>query len=344
MKNTKRFLALLVCIAMLFSFAACSAKGTNDETKPNENESTQSLIPDVEVNIAALKGPTGIGLSGFFQKSDKLTLSEKFNVTIAGSPNEIPPMIIKGETDIAACPINMASMLYKKTNGKVKIIAVNTLGVLSILENGDSIKSIKDLKGKKLAATGQGATPEYILNFILKSNGLDPEKDVEITYYQDHAELAALLVSGKVSLAMLPQPQVTVAMTKKPELRKAIDLTQEWNTATDNKYPLAQGCLVVRSEFLDEHPEAVNAFLKAYEKSCEFTLNSLSEAANAVAQQGILPNAQIAQKAIPDCNIVYLINDEMKSAAQGTLKVLFDANPASVGGALPDDNFYYINK
>lgn len=337
MKKLAKLISLLICAAMLFSFAAC----TSDQENDNNTTTAQASVDNTTVNVAALKGPTGMGMSGLIKDDGQ------FKVSIAASPDEIAPMIIKKEADIVACPLNLASVLYKKTNGGVKMIAVNTLGVLSVLENGDTVKSVADLKGKKIGATGQGATPEYILNYILTANGIDPEKDVEITYYQEHAELATMLLEGKVNIAMLPQPNVTTVLVQNPTIRTALDLTEEWEKATaqsGKQTSLAQGCLVVRTEFLNEHPEAVKAFLNAYKESVDFTNQKPDEAAEVIASSGILPKAQIALKAIPNCNIVYIDSDEMATIAKANLEVLFKANPASVGGAMPDDNFYYTEK
>ena len=336
MKKLTKLLSLLICAALLFSFAACNSEQTNDET------TTQAAVVDnTTVNVAALKGPTGMGMSGLIKEDGQ------FKVSIAASPDEIAPLIMKKEADIVACPLNLASVLYKKTNGGVKMIAINTLGVLSILENGETVKSVADLKGKKIGATGQGATPEYILNYILTSNGIDPENDVEITYYQEHAELATMLLEGKVDIAMLPEPNVTTVLAKNPNIRTALDLTREWARATaqsGKQTSVAQGCLVVRTEFLDEHPEAVKAFLKAYRDSVDFTNRKPEEAAEVIASSGIIPKAEIALKAIPNCNIVYIDSDDMLKIAKANFEVLYNANPASVGGAMPDDNFYYTEK
>lgn len=334
MKLMSKILSLLLCAALIFSFAACTSE-------PEDETTTTPAEENVTVNITALKGPTGMGMSGLIKDGGR------FKVSIASSPDEIAPLVIKGEADIVACPLNLASALYKKTNGGVKMIAVNTLGVLSVLENGDTVKSVADLKGKKIGATGQGSTPEYILNYILTANGIDPQKDVEITYYQEHAELATMLLEGKVDIAMLPEPNVTTVLTKNPDIRTALDLTEEWEKATaqnGSQTSLAQGCLIVRSEFLNEHPETVKAFLAAYKKSVEFTNSNIEDAAAVIESSGILPSAQIAAKAIPNCNIVYIDSDEMVSVAKSNLEVLFNANPASVGGAMPDDNFYYTGK
>ena len=226
MKKFTKILSLLLCLAMVFSFAACTGK-TDDSATTTEETVPADTTP---INITTLKGPTGMGMAKLI--SDK---NAQYNISIVTAATEIAPLIIKGEADIAACPLNLAAAIYKKTGGKVKMIAINTLGVLSILENGESIKSVADLKGKKIGATGQSATPEYVLNYILEANGIDPKKDVEITYYTDHAELATLMATGKIDIAMLPEPNVTTVMAKNSSVRKALDLTEEWENATAAK-------------------------------------------------------------------------------------------------------------
>lgn len=215
MKKFTKILSLLLCLAMIFSFAACAGK-TDDSATTTEETVPADTTP---INITTLKGPTGMGMAKLI--SDK---NAQYNISIATAATEIAPLIIKGEADIAACPLNLAAAIYKKTGGKVKMIAINTLGVLSILENGESIKNVADLKGKKIGATGQSATPEYVLNYILEANGIDPKKDVEITYYTDHAELATLMATGKIDIAMLPEPNVTTVMAKNSSVRKALRL------------------------------------------------------------------------------------------------------------------------
>lgn len=338
MKKFTKILSLLLCLAMVFSFAACTGK-TDDSATTTEETVSADTTP---INITTLKGPTGMGMAKLI--SDK---NAQYNISIATAATEIAPLIIKGEADIAACPLNLAAAIYKKTGGKVKMIAINTLGVLSILENGESIKSVADLKGKKIGATGQSATPEYVLNYILEANGIDPKKDVEITYYTDHAELATLMATGKIDIAMLPEPNVTTVMAKNNSVRKALDLTEEWEKATaakGEKTSLAQGCLIVRAEFLEAHPNAVKAFLAAYKESVDFVNGNTEKAAQMIADAGIVPNAQIAAKALPNCNIVYMTGDEMIKTAKANFDVLFKADPTSVGGAMPGDDLYYTGK
>lgn len=294
-----------------------------------------------KLNVAALKGPTGMGMVGLMQADEQGQTAGDYAVTLAATPDEISGKLITGETDIAAAPINLAAALYNKTEGKVKIIAINTLGVLYILENGDSVHSIADLVNVKLYATGQGATPEFVLNYLLEKNGILGK--VETDYMAEHAELAALLVSGEtdVNVAMLPEPNVTVSLMKNKNLRIALNLTEEWNKVSGGT-PLVQGCIVARSDVLEQRPEAVAKFLEEYAASTAFANEKVDESAALMETYGILPSAAAAKAAIPNSNIVCITGADMKESAQAMLQVLFDADPKSVGGKLPDDAFYYV--
>ena len=220
--------------------------------------------------------------------------------------------------------------------------AVNTGGVLYILENGNTINSVEDLRGKKIYATGQASTPEYILNYVLSKNGIDPASDVEIEYLAEHSELAASLASESVAIGMLPEPQVTAALAKGGDnLRIALNLTEEWKNVAGDESSLLQGCIAVRSEFAESYPDVVEAFLKEYEASVQYAVNNQEEAAELIAANEIIASAEVAKKALPNCNIIYLDGSEMKKQLSGFLQVLYDANPSSIGGALPEDDFYY---
>lgn len=294
-----------------------------------------------KLNVAALKGPTGMGLVQLVQADEKGETAVDYTITFASAPDEISGKLVTGEVDIAAAPINLAAALYNKTEGKVKLIAINTLGVLYILENGNSIKNVVDLAKVKLYVTGQGATPEFVLNELLEQNGVLGA--VETEYMAEHAELVALLASGEggVKVAMLPEPNVTVAMLKNKDLRIALDLTEEWNKVSGGT-KLVQGCIVVRTDVLEQQPEAVTAFLEEYAASTAFTNEHAEEAAALMETYGILPNAAAAKAAIPKCNIVCITGEEMKASASNMLQMLFRADPKSVGGKLPDDAFYFV--
>ena len=292
----------------------------------------------------ALKGPTAMGMVKFMDDSDAGNAGDyDYNFTIAAAIDEVTPKLVQGEADIAAVPANMASVLFNNTKGGVEVLAVNTLGVLYIVENGDTVHSVEDLRGKTIYASGKGATPEYGLNYVLSQNGIDPEKDVTIEWKSEHTECLAALTSSDNAIAMLPQPFVTTAQTKSENIRVALDLTEEWDeiqAESDAPSTLVTGVVVGRTEFVAEHPEAVSAFLEHYRASVEYVNANVDEAAQLVGQYEIVA-AEVAQKALPECNIVFIEGVEMKDSLSGYLSVLFEQNPKSVGGALPDDAFYY---
>ena len=289
--------------------------------------------------VAALKGPTAMGMVKMMSDAP-----DAYDFTISAAIDEITPKLVKGEVDIAAVPANMASVLYNNTEGAVRVLAVNTLGVLYIVENGDSgVESIADLKGRTLYASGKGASPEYALNYLLTQNGLDPETDVTVEYKSEHAECLASLLANEGSLALLPQPFVTTAQMKQPTVQVALDLNDEWaqvQEASDSPSMLITGVVVARSAFIDENPDAVNAFLDAYAQSVAYANEHADETAALIGQYDIIAE-EVARAALPQCAIVCIEGEEMAEALSGYLKVLYDQNPASVGGALPDEAFYY---
>ena len=260
---------------------------------------------------------------------------------MAASANELNPLFLKGELDILAVPANLGSVLYNKTQGGVKMLAVSTLGVLYMVEKGgETVTDIQSLAGKTIYATGKGATPEYALTYLLARNGLELGKDVNVEWKSEPTEIVAQMAAQDSAVAMLPQPFVVVAMGQVEGLRVALDLTEQWN-ALGGDSQLITAVLLVRSEFLDQHPQAVARFMEEYAASAAFVNDQPAEAAVLVEKYGIV-KAAVAEKAIPACNIVCLTGDDMKTAASGYLQVLFDQNPESVGGKLPGDDFYWM--
>lgn len=287
---------------------------------------------DTAIRIAALKGPTGMGIVKLMGED-----YPNYDITIESAPDNVTAKFINNEIDVAAVPVNLASVLYSKLDKDVVVLGVTTLGVLYVLENGNTIQSFTDLAGMSIGATGEASTPEYILNYLLEKNGIKDE--VEVTYQAEHAALGTLLASGEETVGMLPEPNVTATMAQNPDLRIALDLTAEWNKVCDTQ--LVQGVLIARKGFVNEHPAAIKQLLKDYKASSEFVVNNIDDAAALIVEAGILPSEAIAKKAIPNCNIVFITGADMKSAVNNMLTVLFDANAKSVGGALPEDDFYY---
>ncbi|MBO4884830.1 MAG: ABC transporter substrate-binding protein [Clostridia bacterium] len=293
------------------------------------------------VRIASLKGPTSMGLVKLMDANDKGESAQSYEFTLSGTANEIVPLLTRGELDIAMVPCNLASVLYNNTQGKVKVVAVNTLGVLYVVENGEEIQSVADLAGKTVYSTGKGTTPEFALNYILASNGLDPENDLTIEYKSEATEVLAALTGDAAGIGVLPQPYVTAALAQNESLRVALNLTEEWDKVSEDSRMIT-GVAVARAAFIEENPEALAAFLEEYAASVEYVNANVEEAAQWIADLGIVAKAPIAQKALPACNIVYIDGEEMKTAVSGYLAALFDQNPEAVGGQLPDEAFYYI--
>ncbi len=339
----KKILSLAMSLAMIFSLAACSP-AENSSSTPSSSESSQSSAPaeKIQISVAALKGPTAIGMVEMMHNAQEGTTANDYQFTLAGAPEELVGKIVQGEFDIAAVPTNLASTLYNKTEGGVQLAALNTLGVLYIVENGDTIHSMADLAGKTIYATGAGSTPEFALNYLLEQNGLQAGTDVQVEYKTEHSELATLLASGQADIALLPQPFVTSVLNQNEQVRVALDLTEEWEKATQGASVLTMGCVVVQKSFAEEHPEALAQFMAEYEASVNFVNDPVNlETAAQYTEDFDIIAAAVAQKAIPQCNIVFMTGEEMQQATQGFLEVLFEADPASVGGKLPDEGFYY---
>lgn len=306
----KKLLAILTLAVMLFAVGCAAA-------------------PAEPVNIAALKGPTGMGISYMMEDTDK------YNVELQDAPDVVVGKFINGEIDIAAVPLNLAAVLYNKTEGNVVLLNLDTLGVLYILENGDSIQSLADLAGKTIYASGEGATPQYVLDYLLAQNGLTDK--VTVKYVGEHTALAAMVASGEAQIALLPEPFVSAVTVKNPDVRVALDLNTAWEEASGTK--LVMGVYIASRTFYNEHPDQVKAFLADYAASVE-KVNTSADAAQKIADLGIVGSAAIATQAIPRSYIVSITGEEAKTAASAVLNVLFTANPKSVGGKLPGDDLY----
>ena len=346
----KKAISFILALAMLLALTACGA-GAKTEAQPSVQTETAEPeavpaepAPEVEktdVNVFVLTGPTGIGAVNMWDKAEQGEGLENYHFTAVAAPTEIVAKISGGEADIAAVSTNLASTLYHKTNGGVVILAVNTLGVLNVLDNtGAEIGSMADLKGRHIVTTGQGANPEYIINYLLRESGLDPEKDVSIEFKADGSELVTVWATDPEAAIIAPQPVATAIKGKYEGSALALSLTDEWEKVSPDS-ELMMGCMIVRRAFLDEHPEAVATFLANYEASVS-AANADPETTGALCEQyGIVAQAKMAQAAIPNCNLCYITGEALRSGLTGYLQVLLDADPTSVGGALPDDDFWY---
>ncbi len=324
---------------------AAKTEAPATEAPATEAPTTAQPAEKTTVRLGLLAGPTGMGAARLLSESAHDNTFNHYERTLFSAPDQITAKIISGELDIAAVPTNLAAVLYQKTNGGVQLLALNTLGVLHLLTaEGETISSVEDLKGKTVYSSGQAAVPEYVLDYILDSAGIRDE--VEVIYEAEHDAVIAALASGKAKIAVLPEPKVTAAMMQIEGLTKALDLTAEWDKAAAKagaSSVLSMGCVVVRTEFARENDAAVKGFLSDYKSSIEFMKDpaNADAAASLCEQFQIIPKAAVAKKALPGSNLYFAAGAEMKAQIAPFYEVLFGFAPASVGGALPDDAFYY---
>ena len=345
MKSLKKYISIILVLSLvLAAFSGCTQK--NNEAPANNAvngaENTTNTVPKepATIRIGSLTGPTTIGLVKLLSDAEEGKTENKYVSTIAGSADELTPLMIKGELDALVGPPNLAAVLYSKTEGKVQMAAITTLGVLSIMTADENVKTWADLKGRVIYATGKGSTPEYNLRYLLTKNGLDPDKDVTIEFKTEPAEVLALYETsgGSSFIAMFPQPYATVASTKYPELKRVLDLASEWEKLGEGK--MVTACLMVRKDFADENPDAVATLLKEYEASANWVNANVDQAAE-LTEKYINIKAAVAKKAISLCSVVCISGSEMKASASAYLNVLYGFKPAAVGGSLPADDFYF---
>lgn len=286
------------------------------------------------MDIATLNGPTGMGMTKVIADQN-----QNYHITIYQSPDEITGKIISGELEIACVPSNLAAVLNTKTKQNICLLGVNTLGVLYLVEKGESLTDLSDLKGKKILASGQGSTPEYILNQLLEGAGLQVGKDVEVQYFSNHTEVINALLAEESTIALLPEPHVTIAMTKAPEVKRAIDLNAAWEKQEGTNLPM--GVMIARADFIKEHPDEIESFLEDYLESVTFVNTEPVEAAQMMAEVGLFEKAEIAEKAIPNAHIVWEQGQEARNDLEAFYNILKDENPKAIGGNLPDESFYY---
>lgn len=321
----KRGLIWILAILLLLSaLCGCAAK-------PAE---------PVTVRLGGLKGPTSMGMVKLLSDAEQGETENAYEFEMAAAADELTPKLLKGELDVLAAPLNLCAILSANSDGAAQLLAINTLGVLSIVENGgEEIGSWEDLRGQTIYATGKGTTPEYALRYLLAQYGLDPDTDITLEWKSEPSEVVAQLAALDYGVAMLPQPFVTAAMAQLPALRVAMDLTEEWDKLENGSRLLTAG-LLVRREFAEAHPEVIAVFLKEYAASVDYINENVAEGAALVEQYDIV-KAAVAEQAIPSCHVVCITGEEMKTAASGYYQVLFDQNPASIGGTMPGDGFYY---
>lgn len=354
MKN--RIFALLLAAVMVFGLFGCAtsdspstapstepstAPSVEPSTEPSAEPSEEPVVPS-NIRIAAMKGPTALGLLELMQRSDNAETTDNYEFTLAGAPTEVTGDIIQGNFDVAVVPTNLVATLYNKTEGKVRLVANVTLGTLYLVTTRDDISSVADLADKTVWSTGQGSTPEYAINYILNAVGISDS--VTVNYAEEASAVAGLFASGECDTAVLPQPFVASLLKQNENVHVALDLTEEWQAVSSNGSGLVMSGVLVQQAFIDEHPDALTRMMADYEQSVKWVTDeaNLDGAAELAVDYGIVGAAPIAKAALPECNIVFESGESMKTLSSGFIQVLFESNPQSVGGKLPGDDFYYV--
>ncbi|MCR4817845.1 MAG: PhnD/SsuA/transferrin family substrate-binding protein [Fretibacterium sp.] len=293
------------------------------------------------VRVLCLRGPTGMGLAKLMEDAASGKTENTYTFRVASAPEEIVAALARGEADIAAMPTNMAAILWNRLKGDLCLISINTLGALSILEKGDAIRTFADLRGRTLLAAGRGASPEFALNYLLRQNGLEPGRDCRIEWLSEHAEVLSRLNAEKGDACLLPYPFAAAALTRIEGLREALSLAEEWKRVGGGSQ-LVMGVYAARRSYAGAHRAETAAFLGEAGRSAEYVSAHPAEGAQLIVKHGIFDNAMLVERAIPHCGITALAGQAMREAAEGYLRVLFEAEPRSVGGALPDSAFYSL--
>lgn len=345
MKKLRKIISVVMIIAFIF-LVGCNGDVPNTNDIDNNNLSDENLKNDNDddvkkekenVTIAGLKGPTSIGMIKMIDEKSLNDNSYNVEYIQESAPDALTAKIINGDIQISSVPINLASVLYNKSNKAIQIVAVNTVGNLYIV-GSDDISNLEELNDKVVGMSGKGSTPDYAMNYIINKNNLS---DVELDYNQDHATLAQKVIAGDTKIALLPQPFATQVTMKNEDVKTLIDLNESWKNVTNDESKLYTGCLIINKEFAENNKEFVEEFLLEYENSVKWVLENPEEASQLVEKNEVMQGAKLIEKAIPYCGITYEFASDIKESLDSFYKILFEFNEASVGGSLPDEEFYY---
>ena len=355
MKIKNKSLVLILALALV----GCGNQGqtNNENTEIEQKEDTSSKTEDsnevkeekveddnqedakhYDANLSMLAGPTSVGAINMVEESKNGESNFTINESVDGAPDALVPKLVSGQADLAIIPANLAATLYNKTEGKVKVLATNSLGVLYVVTKGDvEINSIEDLAnyGEEILASGKGATPEIAINKILEANGYSSE-NLNINYLAQANEAAQKLIAGEAKVAILPEPMVSSVLIKAEDAKVAIDLNELYEKAAG--YPLISSVLVGRSEYLATID--VEKLLETFKDSIEKAKANPEETAALLEKYDIMP-APVAKKAIPNLALEYIDGDRLKEMMAKHLEDLNNTNPQLIGGSIPEDDFYF---
>lgn len=333
MKMTRRIVALLTALILVFTLAACGKEPepvtTTTEVYPD------MLVRDEKINVACFRAGSAVSLT-----HARATKEDACVITFSNSVDEITSLIKSGKADIAALPLNTAAQLYNKTNGGIKIMSITALNSLYLVEKGDIIKKLSDFKGKTVVTSGKGTVFDYYLLYVLKESGIDPETDITIRYLDTYDDVVAD-AKGENSSGLCVVPCNYACEILYAE--KGYDTVESFTNILKLKTEMvfAAECLAVRTEYLEAHPDLVEEFLDFADMSATF-ITSSARAGLYLIDAKLFADEEKALANVFNCNPVCIQGDELVTLASENLKFLYELDPDSVGGALPDENIYYV--
>ena len=336
----KKWLAGLLAGVMTLSLVGCGGQQTQDAQTQQPTDAVEAGYEEgLTTRVAALKGPTAMGLVCLMDENEGDTAHYSFDLYTAG--DEIVPLIAKGEVDIALIPTNLAATLYQKTEGGVQVLDVNAGNVLYVVSHDETLTDLSGLKGKTVYMTGKGTSPDWTLQYLLKKAGMS-ESDLTIEFKSEATEVVSALAQDAAAVGILPQPFATVAMMQDQEMSVNFPLENAWTEYSPDGSGIATGVTIVRKAFAEEHPAAVAQFVLDHQASVQSAEEDPASAAALIEEYGIV-KAAVAQQVIENFNpMVATTGEAMQTWVSGYLEMLYEIAPDAVGGKLPDEGFYYL--
>lgn len=336
----KKWLAGLLAGVMTLSLVGCGGQQTQDAQTQQPTDAVEAGYEEgLTTRVAALKGPTAMGLVCLMDENEGDTAHYSFDLYTAG--DEIVPLIAKGEVDIALIPTNLAATLYQKTEGGVQVLDVNAGNVLYVVSHDETLTDLSGLKGKTVYMTGKGTSPDWTLQYLLKKAGMS-ESDLTIEFKSEATEVVSALAQDAAAVGILPQPFATVAMMQDQEMSVNFPLENAWKEYSPDGSGIATGVTIVRKAFAEEHPAAVAQFVLDHQASVQSAEEDPASAAALIEEYGIV-KAAVAQQVIENFNpMVATTGEAMQTWVSGYLEMLYEIAPDAVGGKLPDEGFYYL--
>ena len=263
------------------------------------------------------------------------------------NPDELRAMAIKGDVDFVALPTNTAAILNNK-GIDLKLLNVSVWGILGMISRDNTIKSLKDFKGKKIAVPFRADMPDIVFKQLLKRQGLNPKKDFELVYVSTPIDAMQMLILRRVDHSLLAEPAISVALRRTksfpvsivaPELYRSVDLQKEWGDIFKTNGDVPEAGMAVLGGMKDEH--VIKRFQEEYDKSLLWYQNHPKEAGKLVADEIDMLSEDGVSDSIKHVRLKSVSASLAKKDLEFFFNILKEEDPKSIGSKLPKDSFYY---